>query len=52
MVNDPDVHIKDIIVARHSLINLEKRNAAKHRTAFPLFNHQFVAISDTLSNKI
>lgn len=43
---------KDVLVSRDSLINLEKRARGRSISAFPLFNYQYVAMSNTESDII
>ena len=51
-LDHPYLALEDIIVNRDTILNLEKRTSGKHRQAYPLFNHQFTAISDSETNKI
>ena len=42
----PYLALEDIVVNRDTILNLEKRVKSTKKAAFPLFNHQFVAISE------
>lgn len=51
-VERPEVTDRDVLVSRDAIINMEKRARRRSQRAFPLFNHQFVAISDTEADTI
>ena len=47
-----DVDINDVLITRDQIVRLGKRARRRSQTPFPLFNCQYVAISDTESDTI